>query len=113
VTAYFDRRPDHPTPDDLKDHFADLVKSHSWSTVKLDRCGIQFFYRHESANIGLVQPLACLWFDDSHNLSLFVIPGLQPETSNTPRKNHGLWLSLGFNSTSLTSTCAPQARSRS
>jgi hypothetical protein len=46
VTAYFDRCPDQLTPDDLKDYFADLVKSHSWSTVKLDRCGIQFFYRH-------------------------------------------------------------------
>jgi hypothetical protein len=26
--------------------FATLVDSHSWSTVKLDRCGLQFFYVH-------------------------------------------------------------------
>lgn len=46
LAEYFDRCPDKLTADDLKDYFADLVKSHSWSTVKLDRCGIQFFYRH-------------------------------------------------------------------
>jgi len=46
VVRYFDRCPDQLTADDLRDYFADLVKSHSWSTVKLDRCGIQFFYRH-------------------------------------------------------------------
>lgn len=46
VARYFDRCPDRLSVDDLRDYFADLVKSHSWSTVKLDRCGIQFFYRH-------------------------------------------------------------------
>ena len=38
--------PDTLTPDDLKTYFAALVKSHSWSTVKTDRNGIQFFWRH-------------------------------------------------------------------
>ena len=46
LAAYFDRCPDKLTADDLKDYFAAIVRSHSWSTVKLDRCGIQFFYRH-------------------------------------------------------------------
>ena len=46
LAEYFDRCPDKLTADDLKDYFAALVRSHSWSTVKLDRCGIQFFYRH-------------------------------------------------------------------
>ena len=46
VATFFDRCPDELTADDLKDYFAGLVKSHSWSTVKLDRCGLQFFYRH-------------------------------------------------------------------
>ncbi len=23
-----------------------LIETHSWSTVKLDRCGLQFFYKH-------------------------------------------------------------------
>ena len=35
VAGYFDRCPDQLTPDDLKIYFADLVKSHSWSTVKV------------------------------------------------------------------------------
>jgi len=30
----------------LKDYFSALIESHSWSTVKVDRCGLQFFYRH-------------------------------------------------------------------
>lgn len=30
----------------LKDYFAALIESHSWSTVKVDRCGLQFFYQH-------------------------------------------------------------------
>lgn len=42
----FDRCPDALSVDDLKTHFADLVASHSWSTIKIDRCGLQFFYRH-------------------------------------------------------------------
>jgi integrase/recombinase XerD len=46
LAEYFDRCPDKLTADDLKDYFAALVRSHSWSTVKLDRCGIQFFYLH-------------------------------------------------------------------
>ncbi len=46
VADYFDRCPDNLTADELKDYFAALVISHSWSTVKLDRNGIQFFYRH-------------------------------------------------------------------
>ena len=27
-------------------YFADLVESHSWSTVKIDRLGLQFFWKH-------------------------------------------------------------------
>ena len=46
VADYVDRCPDDLTADELKDYFLDLVASYSWSTVKLDRNGIQFFYRH-------------------------------------------------------------------
>jgi len=46
ITAYFDRCPDRLTTHDLKDYFTSLVQSHSWSTVKLDRNGLQFFYKH-------------------------------------------------------------------
>jgi len=46
VADYFDRCPDKLTAADLKKYFAALVESHSWSTVKLDRNGIGFLYRH-------------------------------------------------------------------
>ena len=42
---YFDCCPDTLITGDLKTYFADLVESHSWSTVKTDRNGRQFFYR--------------------------------------------------------------------
>jgi site-specific recombinase XerD len=38
--------PEDLTPDNLKDYFAALVESHSWSTVKIDRLGLQFYWRH-------------------------------------------------------------------
>lgn len=46
VSEYFDCLPEKLTPDDLKDYFAALVESHSWSTVKIDRLGLQFYWRH-------------------------------------------------------------------
>ncbi|RLA16832.1 MAG: recombinase [Gammaproteobacteria bacterium] len=46
VVKHFDRLPEALTPDDLKDYFAALVASHSWSTVKVDRLGLQFYWRH-------------------------------------------------------------------
>ncbi len=46
VTAYFDRCPDKLNVNDLKTFFASLVETHSWSTVKVDRNGLQFFYKH-------------------------------------------------------------------
>lgn len=46
ITEYFDRCPDKLSVADLKDYFSSLVQSHSWSTVKLDRNGLQFFYKH-------------------------------------------------------------------
>ncbi len=46
IAAYLDCCPDNLSTDDLKRYFAQLIASHSWSTVKLDRNGLQFFYRH-------------------------------------------------------------------
>ncbi|MBF0236543.1 MAG: phage integrase N-terminal SAM-like domain-containing protein [SAR324 cluster bacterium] len=46
VADYFDRCPDDLTQDELKIYFSDLVDSHSWSTVKIDRNGLQFFFKH-------------------------------------------------------------------
>lgn len=46
ITAYFDRVPDSLTTADLKLYFNSLIQTHSWSTIKLDRNGLQFFYRY-------------------------------------------------------------------
>lgn len=46
ITNYFDRCPDRFTKQDLKCYFMALIQTHSWSTVKLDRNGLQFFYKY-------------------------------------------------------------------
>ena len=46
VAAFFDRCPDQLDQNDLRDFFSSLLLTHSWSTIKLDRNGLQFFYRH-------------------------------------------------------------------
>jgi integrase/recombinase XerD len=43
---FFGRCPDDLTADELQTYFADRLETHSWSTVKIDRCGLQFFYRY-------------------------------------------------------------------
>lgn len=46
ITEHFDCCPDQLTPEQLEQYFSDLVESHSWSTVKIDRLGLQFFWKH-------------------------------------------------------------------
>jgi len=46
ISQHLDRCPNNLTPDDLKEYFANLVKTRSWSIVKIDRCGLQFFWKH-------------------------------------------------------------------
>lgn len=46
VRDYFDCCPDKLKPEQLEQYFADLVESHSWSTVKIDRLGLQFFWKY-------------------------------------------------------------------
>lgn len=46
VREYFDCPPDILTVEQLEGYFESLVSTHSWSTVKVDRNGLQFFYRH-------------------------------------------------------------------
>ncbi|MBL1258949.1 MAG: site-specific integrase [Thiotrichaceae bacterium] len=45
IANYFDRCPDKLSVDDLQRYFDDLLKTHSWSTIKIDRNGLQFFYK--------------------------------------------------------------------
>jgi site-specific recombinase XerD len=42
----FDYELEHLSFDHLTDYFTDLLKTHSWSTVKLDLYGLKFFYTH-------------------------------------------------------------------
>ena len=47
VAGYFNACPDERlTPEDLKRYFSDLLKTHSWSTIKLDRNGLQLYWKH-------------------------------------------------------------------
>jgi len=46
ITAFFDTPPDRLAPDHFKTYFDSLVKSHSWSTVRIERNGLQFFYKY-------------------------------------------------------------------
>jgi integrase len=46
LAEHFGRSPDRLNLEQLESYFAALIESHSWSTVKLDRCGLQFFWRH-------------------------------------------------------------------
>lgn len=46
IAQFFDSPPDNLTQQQLKTYFVRLIASHSWSTVKLDRNGLQFFYRY-------------------------------------------------------------------
>jgi site-specific recombinase XerD len=46
VGDYFGHRIDALTEAQLTNYFTDLIASHSWSTVKLDLYGLQFYYAH-------------------------------------------------------------------
>lgn len=46
LAAHFDGCPDRLSIEQLEGYFAELVESHSWSTVKVDRNGLQFFWKH-------------------------------------------------------------------
>ena len=46
VAEFLDCCPDRLSQEQLEAHFDALVASHSWSTVKVDRNGLQFFYEH-------------------------------------------------------------------
>ena len=46
IAQFFDCPPDNLSQQQLKTYFVNLIGTHSWSTVKLDRNGLQFFYRY-------------------------------------------------------------------
>ncbi|WP_445364831.1 phage integrase N-terminal SAM-like domain-containing protein [Microbulbifer sp. ANSA003] len=46
LSGHFNACPDKISTDKLEQYFSELVDSHSWSTVKVDRNGLQFFWKH-------------------------------------------------------------------
>ncbi len=46
VAERFDCSPERLSTEQLEVYFAELVDSHSWSTVKIDRIGLQFFWKY-------------------------------------------------------------------
>lgn len=46
ISDYFDCPPDILTVEQLEGYFDALIQTHSWSTVKIHRNGIQFFYKY-------------------------------------------------------------------
>lgn len=46
VMMYFDCVPDQLTVEQLEDYFVELVNKYSWSTVRCDRLGLMFFWKH-------------------------------------------------------------------
>lgn len=58
--AHFDRCPDELGRRDFKAYFSGLIDSRSWSTVKIDLCGIKFYFEQvlgrEFPYLDLVKP---------------------------------------------------------
>ena len=46
ISEHFDCCPDQLTLQQREEYFSKLIESHSWSTVKIDRNGLQFFWKH-------------------------------------------------------------------
>jgi hypothetical protein len=46
LVAYFDCLPNKIDREPLEIYFAELLESHSWATVRVDRNGLQFFWQH-------------------------------------------------------------------
>ena len=46
LTEHFDCCPDKLSVEQLEDYFIRLVENYSWSTVKQDRLGLMFFWKH-------------------------------------------------------------------
>ena len=46
ISEQFDCCTDQLSLEQREKYFSELVESHSWSTVKIDRNGLQFFWKH-------------------------------------------------------------------
>src|SRR5688572_10204668 len=46
LSEFFDVSPADITQPQIETYFDSLIRTHSWSTIKCDRNGLQFFYEH-------------------------------------------------------------------
>ena len=46
ISQHFDCCPDQLSPDQLEIYFCQFLQTHSWSSVKVERNGLQFFWKH-------------------------------------------------------------------
>lgn len=46
AAVFFDRCPDRLDAEDFKRYFEHLIDTRSWSLVKIERCGLMFFFEH-------------------------------------------------------------------
>ena len=76
ISAWFDCCPDRLEREQLAGYFSELVESHSWSTVKPARCGLQFFYKHVPGRFLFVRPAARNTHHEGSNrcICLFFLP---------------------------------------
>ena len=60
LTGYFDCVPDQLSIEQLEIYFAELVDSRSWGTVRVDRNGLQFFWKfilkQDWRWVGIIKP---------------------------------------------------------
>lgn len=60
AALHFDRCPDQLSVEDFQSYFATLIDNRSWSLVKIDRCGLRFFYEHVLQRpwpwVGMIKP---------------------------------------------------------
>lgn len=85
IAGFFDCPPDNLTQAQLKAYFVSLIRTHSWSTVKLDRNGLQFFYRYtlnkQWAWLNIVKPPQVSRLPDlltPHEVGLLITMTRQP-----------------------------------
>lgn len=68
ISKFYGQCPDRLTEDQLKNYFTSLVKTHSWSTIKVDRNGLRFFYKYvlnsDLSWIDIVKPPKTLTLPD-------------------------------------------------
>ncbi len=60
VCEYFDRLPDYLSVSEFEQYFADLIDTHSWSTVKIDLGSLVFYWKyvlkHKWKHVEIVRP---------------------------------------------------------